>query len=133
MAAEKGSGFLLKSGSLPGTTLAGLRSTSFTINGEAVDVTSKDSATLRTLLAAAGVTSMSISGSGVFQDDAAIKAVRAAAKAMTLDLYVIAFENGDTIDGSFQCTSFENAGEFNGELTYSITLESSGDFTITDN
>ena len=44
MAAQKGSALLLKatlSGSL--TTLAGLRSTSMSINGEMVDVTTKDS------------------------------------------------------------------------------------------
>ena len=44
MAAQKGSALLLKA-TLSGTesTVAGLRSTSMTINGEMVDITTKDS------------------------------------------------------------------------------------------
>lgn len=132
--AEKGSGFLLKKGTIGSSTvIAGLRTTSITINGETVDVTNKDSAGVRTLLAGAGVTSMSISAEGVFQDDTEVKAMRTACIAMSLDDYVIEYENGDTINGEFQVTSFENSGEYNGELTFSVSLESSGVFTVTDN
>ena len=35
-----------------------------------------------------------------------------------------------TYAGSFQITSLEYAGEFNGEATYSITAESSGAITF---
>lgn len=134
MAAEKGSGFLLEKGTLGAeVTVAGLRTTSVTINGETVDVTNKDSSAIRELLAGAGVASVSISADGVFQDDTQITAMRTAVLAQTIDPYVITYESGDTISGNFQCTSFENAGDFNGELTYSVTLESSGTITITDN
>ena len=56
MAAQKGSAMLLKvdiSGTA--TTVAGLRSTSISMNDEAVDVTTKDSSGLRQLLAGGGV------------------------------------------------------------------------------
>jgi predicted secreted protein len=45
--------------------------------------------------------------------------------------YQLVFGNADTIDGSFKITSYERSGEFNGEETYSITLESSGQITFT--
>ena len=77
MAAQKGSAFLLKDNST-GTpaTIGGLRSTSMSINGEMVDITTKDTAVFvsggsdigRTLLAGAGIRSMSVSASGVFTD-----------------------------------------------------------------
>ncbi len=134
MAAEKGSGFLLGKGTLGAeVTVAGLRTTSLTLNGETVDVTNKDSSAIRELLAGAGVASASISADGVFQDDTQIKAMRTAVLAQTIDPYVITYESNDTVSGNFQCTSFETAGDFNGEVTYSVTLESSSTITITDN
>jgi len=58
MAAQKGSAMLMKVGNAGSpetfTTIAGLRSTSLTVNNESVDVTNKDSSGKRTLLAAAG-------------------------------------------------------------------------------
>ena len=72
MAAQKGLDVLMKidiSGTK--TTIGGLRSTSITLNDESVDITNKDSLGTRTLLAGAGVNSLSVSGSGVFTDSAA--------------------------------------------------------------
>ena len=135
MAAQKGSAFLLKDNST-GTpaTIGGLRSTSMSINGEMVDITTKDTAVFvsggsdigRTLLAGAGIRSMSVSASGVFTDSAAEGLVRGFSFSGILNPYQLVFGNGDTIDGSFLITSFEQAGEYNGEETYSLTLESSG-------
>ena len=80
MAAQKGSAMLMKvgNGGSPETftTIAGLRSTSLTINNESVDVTNKDSSGKRTMLAAAGVQSISVSGSGVFTDAASETTVK---------------------------------------------------------
>jgi TP901-1 family phage major tail protein len=59
MAVEKGSAFLLKIGNgqspLAYSTLAGLRTTQISVNGEAVNITSKDSGGWRDLLPGAGV------------------------------------------------------------------------------
>jgi len=125
--AEKGLAFLLK---VAGVAVAGMRSTSFTLNGEEVDVTNKDSAGWRTLLAGAGVTSMSVSASGVFVDNSNMIAVRGYAIAKTLNTFVLEFESGDTYTGSFQVASCEQSGEHNGEVTYSISLSSSGAVTF---
>lgn len=129
MAASKGRDFLLKIGS---TTLAAMKTTSFSVSGESIDVTTKDStARARELLAAAGVISMSISASGILTASAQFATLLTSLKAGTLDSYTIAFDGGDTIAGSFLVTSLDATGEMNGAQTYSVTLESSGDFTFT--
>ena len=122
--AEKGLSFLLK---LAGTAVGGMRTTAMTINGEEVDVTTKDSTSQwRELLAGAGVVSMTITAAGVFIDNNNVITIRSYAIARTLNSFVLAFESGDTYTGNFQVTNFEHAGDYNGEVTYSMTLESSG-------
>jgi len=143
MAAQKGLDMLLKidiSGTY--TTIGGLRSTSISLADEAVDVTNKDSLGTRTLLAGAGVNSLSISGSGVFTDSASEVALRTAFQAQqnTSDgssAQVAAFENFQfvvpdlgTYTGAFMISSLEYAGEFNGEVTYSMSFESAGYITF---
>ena len=140
MAAQKGSSFLLKDNA-DGTpaTIGGLRSTSMTVNGEMVDITTKESSAFvsggndlgRELLTGGGITSMSISASGVWMDSTDDENVRDAAFKGEVNAYQLLFGNADTIDGSFKITSYERAGEYNGEETYSITLESSGVVTFT--
>ena len=70
MGIENGSAFLLKigdGGSPPGfATMAGLRTTQLSVNGEAVNVTTKDSGGWRELLSGAGVRSVSVSAAGIF-------------------------------------------------------------------
>ena len=65
MAIENGSAFLLKigDGEVPPAyrTVAGLRTTQMSVNGEAVNVTTKDSGGWRALLSGAGVRSVSVS------------------------------------------------------------------------
>ena len=142
MAVQKGSSFLLKDNS-SGTpaTIGGLRSTSMTINGEAVDVTNKDSATFtgssgndigRELGGNMGIRSMTISASGVFTDSAGENNLRGAAFTGTAVNYDLVFGDGSDVKGAFVVTSYERAGEFNGEETYSVTLESSGTVTYTN-
>lgn len=129
MAAQKGSALLLKIGSgspVSYTTIGGLRSTSITMNEEPVDVTNKDSAGVRTLLAQGGVNSMSVSGSGVFTDAASETTLRSAFNAASFSSFQIIVPELGTYTGSFMIASLEYAGEYNGEVTYSVTLESSG-------
>ena len=132
MAASTGRSFLLKTGA--GTsvvTVAGLRTTGFSVAGEAVDVTNKDSANnLRELLAGAGVSSLSVSGAGVMQNGTQEIAFINAVKDRTLATYSLVFGTGQTISGAFQVTSFEGAGEHNGEATYNVGLESAGTWSV---
>lgn len=133
MAVEKGSAFLLKigDGAVPPAfqTIAGLRTTQLQINGEAVAITNKDSGGWRELLSGAGVRSVSVSGAGVFTGSAAEARLQANALAGTIDDYRMSFESGATISGRFLLTRLDYAGDFNGERTYTLALESSGAVT----
>jgi len=143
MAAQKGSAMLLKilEGSTQ-TTVGGLRSTSITFNDEAVDITNKDSLGMRTLLAGGGTQSVSISGSGVFTDSSTEQSVRTsyflqantsdgtAAQTAAFDSFQVIVPDLGTFTGTFMIATMGYSGEFNGEVTYDLTLESSGYVTF---
>lgn len=130
MGVEKGSAFLLKvgNGAMPVIyqTVAGLRTTQLSVNGEMVAITSKDSGGWRELLSGAGVRSVSVSGAGIFTGSAAETRVKANALAGIIDDYRLSFESGDTMTGRFLVTRLDYAGDYNGERSYTLSLESSG-------
>lgn len=133
---EKGRNFLLQHSNqvTPASwvTVAGLRSTSITINGEEVNVSSKDSDGWRELLEAGGERSVNISAAGVFKDSAVEALVRTAALNQTIEMFRILYDNGDSWIGDFQITSLEHAGENNGAVMYTMSLSSHGPVTFTD-
>ena len=130
MSAQKGSAFLLKVGDggtpLAYATVAGLRTTQMSVNGEAVNVTSKDSGGWRELLSGAGVRSVSVAGSGIFTGSAAEVRLKGNALAGVIDDYELSFEAGERMRGRFLVTRLDYAGDYNGERTYTLSLESSG-------
>ena len=134
MAAQKGSELLVKvgNGGSPETftTVGGLRDTSISINQEMIDITNKDSARVRTLLAQSGTKSFTISGSGVFTDSASEATVIGVFDAATFTNFQFLVPDFKTFTGAFQLTSAEYAGSFNGEVTYSLTFESASTVTI---
>ena len=111
--------------------MAAMRTTSLTLNNEQVDTTNKDSQGWRTLLEAAGTQSMDISAEGVFTDETIEETVRGYAFANSINEFAIVFGNGDSIDGDWAITNYQRSGAFNGEETYSLTLQSSGAPTFT--
>ena len=133
MTAQKGSAFLLKisDGGLPASydTVAGLRTTQMSINGDTVVVTNKDSGGWRELLSGAGTRSVSVNAAGIFLGSQAEAAIRANALSGMLDDYQLAFEGGEVMQGQFLIQRLDYAGDFNGERTYSMVLESSGPVT----
>lgn len=130
MTAQKGSAFLLKiaDGATPPAyaTVAGLRTTQMSINGDSVVITSKDSGGWRELLSEAGVRSVSVNASGIFIGSAAEQRVRAHALSGTIDDYELSFEGGEKLRGRFLVQRLDYSGDFNGERNYAILLESSG-------
>jgi TP901-1 family phage major tail protein len=130
MSAEKGSAFLLKvgNGGVPPvfSTVAGMRTTQLSVNGEAVNVTSKDSGGWRELLSGAGVRSVSVSGSGIFTGSAAEVRLKTNALGGLLDDYELSFESGERMRGRFLVTRLDYSGDYNGERNYTLSLESSG-------
>ncbi|KEJ90207.1 phage major tail protein, TP901-1 family [Sulfitobacter donghicola] len=108
-------------------TIAGLRATRVSFNAETVDVTTLDSeGGWRELLAGAGVRSAAISGSGVFRDEATDERARQLLfDGLTPNFQVVIPEFG-VVEGPFQVTSLEYAGQLNGEATYELSLASAG-------
>jgi len=132
MAAQAGKDLLLKvKDTTTFETVGGFRSNNFTINDESVEVTNKDSDRVRTLLEKAGIRSVSASGDGVFVNDTIFARVNG---------YIL---NGDhkewqvivpglgSYEGVFALTSLDMSGEHNGEVTYSLSLDSAGAVTFT--
>ena len=134
MAAQKGASMLVKigNGGSPETftTIGGLRSSSITLNDEAVDITNKDSSGDRTLLADGGIHSISNAGSGVFTDHASETTLKGLMNASSFTNLQFLIPDFGTYTGAFMCTSLEYAGEYNGEVTYSASFESSGAITF---
>lgn len=130
MAAQKGSAFLLKISDGAATptynTVAGLRTTQMSINGEAVVITSKDSGGWRELLSGAGTRSVSVSAAGIFLGSAAETQIRGNALAGTIADYELSFDGGEKMRGKFLVQRLDYSGDFNGERNYTMTLESSG-------
>jgi TP901-1 family phage major tail protein len=130
MTAQKGSAFLLKisDGASPAAyqTVAGLRTTQMSINGDSVVVTHKGSGGWRELLSGAGTRSVSVSAAGIFLGSEAEASIRAHALAGTIDQYELSFEDGEKLHGSFLVQRLDYAGDFNGERNYTLQLESSG-------
>jgi TP901-1 family phage major tail protein len=130
MAAERGSAFLLKLGAGSPTaysTVAGLKTTQLSINGDAVAITNKDSGGWRELLSGAGVRSVSVAASGIFTGSSAEQQLRVLALGGGLADYELSFESGERMQGRFLVSRLEYAGDFNGERNYTLALESSGE------
>lgn len=130
MAAQSGAAFLLKISDGAATpsyeTVAGLRTTQMTVSGELVVVTSKNSGGWRDLLSGAGARSVSVSAAGIFLGSAAEIRMRNNALGGAIDDYQLSFEDGARMTGRFLVQKLEYAGDFNGERTYTVQLESSG-------
>jgi TP901-1 family phage major tail protein len=135
MAVQRGKDLLLKvdqTGAGEFETIAGLRATRISFNAEQVDVTSLESAGgWRELLAGAGVKSASISGSGVFRDEATDERARQIFFDAEMPSFQVIIPDFGIVEGRFQISSIEYAGSLEGEATYEISLSSAGALAFT--
>jgi TP901-1 family phage major tail protein len=134
MVAQNGKDLLIKidlDGSGSFTTLAGLRASRIAFNAETVDVTSLASTGgWRELLDGGGVRSASISGSGVFSDADTDERARQLFFNGTVAGFQVIVPDFGTIEGTFQITSLEYAGNYDGEAVYELALASAGALTF---
>ncbi|WP_375411230.1 phage major tail protein, TP901-1 family [uncultured Bradyrhizobium sp.] len=133
MGAQKGRDLLVKIDSGAGfVTVAGLRSRKIAFNAELVDITHAESADhWRELLAGAGVRRASISGRGLFKDASSDALVRQSFFDGAVNNAQVIVPDFGVIEGLFQISSLEFAGEHNGEVTFDLSLESAGALTFT--
>ncbi|WP_417676569.1 phage major tail protein, TP901-1 family [Pseudodonghicola sp.] len=135
MGAQNGKDLLIKVDMNGGglfETIAGLRATRVSFNAESVDVTSLESSGgWRELLSGAGVKSATISGSGVFKDAGTDERARQIFfDGQTPEFQVIIPDFG-VVEGPFQVTALEYAGNHDGEATYEMSMASAGALVFT--
>ena len=130
MSAQNGKDLLIKvdlSGGNAFKTLAGLRATRISFNAETVDITSLESeGGWRELLAGSGVKSAAISGSGVFKDANTDERARQIFFDASTPQFQVIIPDFGTVQGPFQVTAIDYAGNHNSEATYEISLASAG-------
>lgn len=133
MTAQKGKDLLIKilSGDNNGVktyrTAMGLRANTIALNAAAVDISdASQTHGWRELLSGAGLKTMSINGEGVFRDDAADEKIRTSFVNGSAEEWQVHIPNFYDITGKFQITSLEYAGEYDGVLTWRLSLESAG-------
>jgi TP901-1 family phage major tail protein len=108
------------------TQLAGLKSTSLSIDNTEVDVSTKDDEGFRRLLDGISLKSMSMTGGGIFVNAATKATLLGNALDGTIDHYQLISGHGDRFEGAFQMNSIEVTGENEGVEEFSFTLGSSG-------
>ncbi len=62
----------------------------------------------------------------MIRTSAAEARIKASALSGAIDDYRLSFEGGDSMTGRFLVTRLDYAGDFNGERSYTLSLESSG-------
>ena len=135
MAAQSGKDMLLKldqTGSGSFVTVAGLRTRSLAFNAASVDTTDQESAgRWRELLAGGGVKRASVSGSGVFKDQASDGLIRSLFFAGTIRSWQLILPHFGTVEGPFQIVALEFSADHAGEVVFDLALESAGEVTFT--
>jgi TP901-1 family phage major tail protein len=132
MTAQKGKDLLVKIADGAGySTVVGLRARRLAFNAETVDVTHAESANRwRELLDGAGVKRAAVSGRGLFRDATSDALMRQTFFEGGIAGYQIVIPSFGVVQGPFQITSLEFAGEHNGEMTYEMSLESAGEISF---
>jgi TP901-1 family phage major tail protein len=135
MAAQSGRDMLLKldeTGAGSFVTVAGLRSKRLAFNAQSVDVTDAESAgRWRELLSGGGVKRASVSGSGIFKDQASDAATRAIFFSGEVRNWQLVLPDFGTVAGPFQITALEFSADHAGEVTFELGLESAGALSFT--
>lgn len=116
-------------------TITGVRTKSFTINNEPVDITNDDDDGWRDLLSEPGQKSVDFSCEGVVVDDAVRALAIAAADVSTNALFTFPLLTGEMTAASLECqaviTSYAETGTYNDAVTFSLELQSKGAVTYT--
>ncbi len=134
MTAQKGRDLLLKvdqnkAGNF--ITVAGLRSHRLAFATGTADCTHQLSpGQWRELLAGAGVRHASISGSGIFRDEASDALIRQLFFDDDIRDWQVIIPGFGRVQGPFQITALEYTGEHEGALTFELSLESAGELAF---
>lgn len=109
----------------------GLRSKSISFSAEGIDITNEESDEWKVMLDKAGMRSLEISGSGVYNNYPVFQTLvdKFLANELTCLMFV-EVKTGKLYEGCFKLTSLEISGDYDAESNYSISAQSSGSVTI---
>lgn len=111
--------------------VGGNRSKSWSFSSEGIDITNQDSDQWSKILDGAGIRSVSFSADGVYTNQAVFTALRnEAMQNLLMCLMIIDVKTEEAIYGCFKVSSVEISGDYDGEGSYSISAESSGEVSI---
>jgi TP901-1 family phage major tail protein len=111
--------------------LVGVRTRTFSITNDYVDVTTDDDDGWRTLLSDPGLRSMEVTVGGISSDQALIAEImKAEITGESLDIE-LPTATGAKLDGTFVVSSFEGSAEHDGAYEFSATFMSTGEVTYT--
>ena len=133
MPAQKGKDLLLKMDDGTGTfvTVGGIRTKRLALNAQTIDTTSADSINQwRELLTGGGVRRSSLTGGGVFKDQASDILLRQTFFNGAVMNWQIIIPGFGTISGPYQISALDYRGDYNAEVTFEMTLESAGALTF---
>lgn len=114
-----------------GTPVTGMRTKTITLNNEPVDITSDDDSGWRTFLAEdPAQRSIDIAVEGVTKDAALIELAATGGSGLVSE-YTLTFEGLGSFVGDFYIGSLELGAPYNEAVTFSCTIQSSGEQTWT--
>lgn len=109
------------------SAIGGIRSKSFSVTAEEIDITSEDSDEWKTLLDKAGIRSVAISGSGVYSSADNVKSLRTSFLANELVCLAFVEVKAEFVwSCCMKVTALEISGDYNAESSLSISGSSSG-------
>ena len=106
--------------------IEGQRTGNFTLNNSPVDVSTKDTNNWRELLENGGLSTIGISVDGVDQNAPYLEQLRQDSVVNNHNMYQIVMPNGAYFQVRMMIASLQQQGNYDGALTYNLSLESSG-------
>lgn len=135
MPAQRGKDMLLRvdeTGSAQFVTVGGMRSRKLTFNAQSIDVTDSESTgRWRELMGGAGTRTTSLTGQGIFKDSSSDALIKDLFFNDTVRNWQIVIPDFGQIEGPFQMASLEYGGEYDGGVSFDITLQSAGALSFT--
>lgn len=112
-------------------TLVGVRSKTYSVTNDYVDVTTDDDSGWRTLLADPGLRSIEVTVAGITEDQILLGDMMAANVASDVVDITLPTGTGASLSGQFLISSYEGTGEHDGAYEFSATFMSTGAVTYT--
>lgn len=111
--------------------VAAARAKTFTFGAETIDITSDDDEGFRTLLlTAVAQRQIDVAIEGILKDDELLE-VAASAAGIVSGVYTVNIPGIGTVVGTFAFSDFELGAPYNDATSFSATMRSSGEFTVT--